>query len=278
MTNDGPTPTPGFDVETTERTILLVDDEENILSSLRRLLRRDGYRILTAGGGAEGLEVLAREAVDVIVSDQRMPGMNGTDFLKQVKEGWPHTVRIVLSGYTDLGSVTEAINDGAAYKFLTKPWDDEILRLAIREAFTYKWMQDENRMLHKMLVEINSELSEANRRLSEQTSLVTDALHITQDMLHFLPIPVLGVNHDGVLMLANQAALDLLCMRARPRIGHPIALALPPELAAALRDDNAHGLQPLKFLGRDWCLHRTRLPGADRGEVIALVAGKEPPT
>lgn len=264
----------GFEVETTEKTVLLVDDEENILSSLKRLLRRDGYRILTAGSGAEGLEVLSREAVDVIVSDQRMPGMNGTDFLKRAKAGWPQTVRIVLSGYTDLGSVTEAINDGAAYKFLTKPWDDEILRLAIREAFAYKWVQDENRMLHKMMVEINAELSEANRRLAEQTTLVTDALAITQDMLHFLPIPVLGVNHDGILVLANAAALELLCMRERPRIGHPVALALPPELATALHDEDAQGPQALKFLGRDWSLHRTRLPGPERGEVIALIACK----
>ena len=116
-------------------TILLVDDEPNIVRALSRTLRRDGYRILTANSPAEGLEVLAREAVDVIVSDQRMPGMSGTEFLSMVRDMYPNTVRIVLSGYTDLTTVTDAINRGAIYKFLTKPWEDEDLRKHIREAF-----------------------------------------------------------------------------------------------------------------------------------------------
>ena len=117
------------------RTVLLVDDEENILSALKRLLRRDGYRILTAGGGAQGLELLASEPVDVIISDQRMPQMTGVEFLRQVKALYPETVRLVLSGYTELQSITDAINEGAIYKFLTKPWDDDQLREEIRDAF-----------------------------------------------------------------------------------------------------------------------------------------------
>ena len=117
------------------RTVLLVDDEENILSALKRLLRRDGYRILTAGGGAQGLELLASEPVDVIISDQRMPQMTGVEFLRQVKALYPDTVRMVLSGYTDLNTVTDAINRGAIYRFLTKPWNDDELREHIRQAF-----------------------------------------------------------------------------------------------------------------------------------------------
>ena len=117
------------------RTLLLVDDEANILSALSRTLRRDGYHILTASGADEAFDVLAREPVHVIVSDQRMPGMNGTELLSKVKDMHPETVRIVLSGYTDLGVVTEAINQGAIYKFLTKPWNDEELRRQIQDAF-----------------------------------------------------------------------------------------------------------------------------------------------
>ena len=116
-------------------TLLLVDDETNILSALSRALRRDGYRILTATSAEEALDVLGREDVHVIVSDQRMPGMSGTELLTKVKGMHPQIVRIVLSGYTDLGAVTEAINQGAIYKFLTKPWNDEELRLQIRNAF-----------------------------------------------------------------------------------------------------------------------------------------------
>lgn len=119
-----------------ERTLLLVDDEPDILNSLKRLLRRNGYRILTAGSAAEGLELLSLNRVQVIVSDQRMPIMSGSEFLSRVKSLYPDTMRIVLSGYTELDALTDAINRGAIYKFVTKPWDDVELRETIREAFT----------------------------------------------------------------------------------------------------------------------------------------------
>ncbi|MES2951193.1 MAG: EAL domain-containing protein [Pseudomonadota bacterium] len=118
-----------------EDTLLIVDDEANNLSALRRLLRQEGYRVLTASGGEEGLELLAVNSVQVIVSDQRMPGMTGSKFLSLAKELYPDTVRIILSGYTDLEAVTESVNQGAVYKFLTKPWDDGALREHIRDAF-----------------------------------------------------------------------------------------------------------------------------------------------
>ncbi|HET6718407.1 MAG TPA: EAL domain-containing protein, partial [Rhodocyclaceae bacterium] len=119
------------------RTLLLVDDEAGILSALKRSLRQDGYDILTAGSAREGLNILATHPVQVIVSDQRMPEMNGTEFLSRARDLYPDTVRLVLSGYTDLGSVTEAINRGAIYKFLTKPWDDAALKKDVREAFRH---------------------------------------------------------------------------------------------------------------------------------------------
>lgn len=118
-----------------ERGLLLVDDEENVLRALVRVLRRDGYIIHTATNATEGFELLAKNRVQVIVSDQRMPGISGTQFLSRVKEMYPDTMRIVLSGYTDLATLTDAINRGAIYKFLTKPWDDEDLREQVRDAF-----------------------------------------------------------------------------------------------------------------------------------------------
>jgi diguanylate cyclase (GGDEF)-like protein len=118
-----------------ERTLLLLDDEENILRSLIRLFRRDGYRVLSATNAHDAFELLARHPVQVVLSDQRMPGMSGTEFLSQVKALYPETIRIVLSGYTDLASVTDAINRGAIYKFLTKPWDDDALSAQVQDAF-----------------------------------------------------------------------------------------------------------------------------------------------
>ncbi|MDE3735827.1 EAL domain-containing protein [Pseudomonas resinovorans] len=119
------------------QTLLLLDDEENILRALTRVLRRDGYQIFTATRAQDAFAHLAKHDIQVILSDQRMPEMNGTEFLSRVKDLYPDTIRIVLSGYTDLKSVTDAINQGAIYKFLTKPWDDDQLRAVIAQAFLH---------------------------------------------------------------------------------------------------------------------------------------------
>ncbi len=118
-------------------SLLIVDDEPHILSALRRLLFDEGYRIFTAESAREGLELLAQNEVQVIITDQRMPNMCGTEFLKRVKAVHPNTVRLVLSGYADLPTVTEAVNEGALYKFLVKPWNDDELLGQIRDAFLY---------------------------------------------------------------------------------------------------------------------------------------------
>ncbi|OBV40404.1 EAL domain-containing protein [Janthinobacterium psychrotolerans] len=122
------------------QTLLIVDEDVNVLSSLHRLFRPDGYQILTASTPAEGFELLALHRVHVIVCDQRMTGLSGTEFLSKVKELYPATIRIILSGYTGLEAVLDAINRGAIYRFYTKPWDDTELRDNIRLAFQHYWM------------------------------------------------------------------------------------------------------------------------------------------
>ncbi len=121
----------------TGRTLLLVDDEPSVLSSLRRLLRREGYTLLTATSGADGLELLAGNNIGVVISDARMPEMSGSEFLSRVREMYPDSVRIMLSGYTDLDSVTKAVNSGELFRFLTKPWDDAELLDTVRVAFRH---------------------------------------------------------------------------------------------------------------------------------------------
>lgn len=125
------------DTDSEQQTLLLVDDEPNILRALTRVLRRDGYNIIVADCARSALEKLAIHDVQVIISDQRMPEISGIELLSQVKEMYPDTVRIVLSGYTELETVTEAINRGAIYRFLTKPWEDDQLRRNVREAFQF---------------------------------------------------------------------------------------------------------------------------------------------
>jgi response regulator RpfG family c-di-GMP phosphodiesterase len=169
-------------------TILLVDDEENIIRSLVRLLRRDGYNIITANGGKEGLEVLKEKKVGVILSDQRMPEMSGVEFLSQVKELYPETVRMALSGYTDLNSVTDAINHGAIYKFLTKPWEDDLLRSNVDDAFKHYRLYTEN------------------KRLSMELKM----LRFTQEVMNTQPIGILGINEKNIIALANVHVHEML--------------------------------------------------------------------
>jgi EAL domain-containing protein (putative c-di-GMP-specific phosphodiesterase class I)/FixJ family two-component response regulator len=200
-----------------QRTLLLVDDEEHILSALRRLFRRDGYRLLTATSGAQGLEVLAANAVDVIVSDQRMPGMTGVEFLRHAKEMRADTVRMTLSGYTDLQSIIDAVNEGAVYKFLTKPWDDVRLREHVAQAFHARELAEENRRLAREISSANTELAEANRRLKSlaqreqgRVNLMTGAADAARGLVDLMPVAVFGFDPGGLLVYVNRTAFDLL--------------------------------------------------------------------
>ena len=143
-----------------QRHLLILDDEENVLRALRRTLRPTGFRIHIASTPEQAFEVLALHPVGVVMSDQRMPLMTGSEFLRRVKDRYPQTKRIVLSGYTDLQSITESINQGAIYKFLTKPWNDAELLALLELAFAEYELGAENQRLHQ-------ELQHANRRLAE---------------------------------------------------------------------------------------------------------------
>ncbi|MEO8057094.1 MAG: EAL domain-containing protein [Burkholderiales bacterium] len=260
------------------RTLLLVDDEENILASLKRLLRRDGYNIITACGAAEGLQRLAETEVDVIVSDQRMPGMTGVELLRRAKELYPDSIRMVLSGYTELQSIIDAVNEGAIYKFLTKPWDDERLRGHVAEAFRQKDMADENRRLARQIESANADFIELNARLElavsqqrEQADLLATSTGSMRDALDSLPAPVLGSAADGTLAFVNREA-EALLPGAAAMLGRPLREVLPNELLMAVGEasSEAHGVA---FAGRRFTVLTRSLNGggAMRGQLVLLV-------
>ena len=215
------------------RTLLLVDDEPNILSALRRLLRGDGYHILSAGSSAEGLALLQENVVDVIVSDQRMPGLTGVEFLGIARKLHPETIRIVLTGYTELQSIFGAVNEGAVYKFLTKPWDEGLLREHIRAAFVHKELAEDNRRLIQEVQCINRELAATNRQLGlslaetrQQVELNMHMLEITREVLQGVDIPVLAIDDQLMIAFANDAAATLL-QRRGALLGADARLLLP---------------------------------------------------
>jgi response regulator RpfG family c-di-GMP phosphodiesterase len=131
--------------EEAKNTLLIVDHDRGVTAALTRLLRRDGYRVLVAHAVTEAFELLALHAVQVIMCDQRMPMMTGAEFLSKVRKLYPEPVRILFSGYTEIQALTDAVNRGAVYRFLLKPWDDAELRANISEAFReYWWTHREN--------------------------------------------------------------------------------------------------------------------------------------
>jgi EAL domain-containing protein (putative c-di-GMP-specific phosphodiesterase class I)/CheY-like chemotaxis protein len=225
-----------------QRTLLLVDDEESIVQSLKRLLRREDYRILSASSGAQGLELLAQNDVDVVLSDQRMPEMTGEEFLRRAKELYPNTVRIVLSGYADMQSITNAINQGAVYKFMSKPWDEKALKEGIQEAFKRKEKIDAGQRMLQDIAAVNENLLKDKQSLAlllgeqSHTAMVSQAaLQMTQENLFLLPVPVLGLDPSGLVVLRNEAfyalalspdaCMNLAALVATPTSGQPFTLA-----------------------------------------------------
>jgi DNA-binding NtrC family response regulator len=140
------------------RTILFVDDEKNILTSLRRGMMDEPYNLLFAESGKEALEILEKNEVHVIVTDMRMPEMSGLQLLKIVKEKYPHIVRLVLSGYTQVSTLLTAINQGEIFRFITKPWklEDEF-KSVIVQAIDYYNLHIERDRLAKEIEELKKE-------------------------------------------------------------------------------------------------------------------------
>ncbi len=159
---------PSQSAATRPPVVLLVDDEESILSALKRLLRKEGYDILSAGSAREGLKVFDGMEVDLVVSDHRMPEMTGVEFLSNVKDVSPGTMRILLTGYADMNAVVDAINHGQVYRFVNKPWNDEELKILLRQAIETGRLQKEVQALNALTRKQNEELKALNQDLERK--------------------------------------------------------------------------------------------------------------
>ncbi|MBI5591379.1 MAG: response regulator [Deltaproteobacteria bacterium] len=153
-----------------EHFILLVDDEQSITRSIQRLFRKEKYQILTAASGQEGLDVLAAldQPVSLIISDQRMPGMTGAQFLEKARALAPDAIRFLLTGYSDVKDILDAVNKGEIHRYLTKPWNDDDLLLQVRSALEAYELKAENQRLHKLTAQQNEALTELNQDLEKK--------------------------------------------------------------------------------------------------------------
>lgn len=145
--------------------ILCVDDEPSILSALRRLFRAHGFQVLAAEGGQAGLDLLDTENIDLVISDMRMPHMDGVVFLEHVRQRKPDILRLLLTGYADIASITGAINRGEIYRYIAKPWDDNDIILTVKDALERSALVKEKKRLEALVVAQNEELKTVNASL-----------------------------------------------------------------------------------------------------------------
>ncbi|MBT9598764.1 MAG: response regulator [Vitreoscilla sp.] len=165
-------------------TLLLVDDEPSILSALRRLFRPQGYRILTAEGGSAALELIHNDSVDVVISDMRMPNMDGAQFLERIRQVQPDAVRLLLTGYADITSTIAAINSGQIHRYIAKPWDDNDIVLTVREALARRGLEVKNKQLTELTAQQNDQLRRMNGQLEERVKHRTAEIAQINDMLN----------------------------------------------------------------------------------------------
>lgn len=156
--------------------VLVVDDEPNVLAAFKRLLRKEEWHALTASSGAEALEILDSEPVDILISDSRMPQMSGTELLSIAQKRWPHCLRILLTGYPEMDSLIKSINQGNLYRFIQKPWDDDEVRMVLKQAARLAFAERERSRLTKLLQTRNRKLRELNHQLEQSVAKRTNAL------------------------------------------------------------------------------------------------------
>jgi response regulator RpfG family c-di-GMP phosphodiesterase len=157
----------------TQPVVLCVDDEERILTSIKRALRKQPYQLLFASNGADALQLMEENHIDVVMSDMRMPGMSGAELLESVHARWPDTVRILLTGYSDMASTVAAINKGRIYRYLSKPWKNEDLLTSIASGLEFKLLRDEIGMLTKLTEAQNEALKRRNDDLEAKVEART---------------------------------------------------------------------------------------------------------
>ena len=175
----------GDDVSAPQLSILCVDDEESVLRALQRLFRQEAFTVLTAASGKEGLAILHRtENIGLILSDQRMPEMTGTVFLQAAAALRPDVPRMILTGHSDATTAIDAINQGEAYRFQFKPWNDHELLQAVRDGLQRYRLIQENFRLNEVVRRQKDELEEWNVNLKNRVLQQTAVLRIKREEAH----------------------------------------------------------------------------------------------
>ncbi|MBT8373859.1 MAG: response regulator, partial [Deltaproteobacteria bacterium] len=185
--------------------ILLVDDEKSITKALRRLFRTTGFKIKTALSGQEGLDVLKKSAepVSLIISDQRMPEMTGARFLEKARKIFPDAIRFLLTGYSDMDAIVDAVNKGEIHRYLTKPWNDDDLLIQVKQGIAQYEMVLENRRLNQLTKKQNKELKGLNEDLEQKVIQRTKKIEQKKEQLKESHIKLEKSFKDTIRLLAS---------------------------------------------------------------------------
>lgn len=229
--------------------VLFVDDEAGILSALQRLLRKESYDIRTTTSPEEALKLVAGEKFAAVISDHRMPEMEGTALLERVKKISPETVRVILTGYADLNATLDAINKGFVYRFLSKPWNDQELIMTVRQAVAQFDLLQENRRLHELTLAQNHELRDLNGNLEkkvEERTAETVRLHKDLEKSFLASVRALaGFTEMNSPHIGSHSRRVAARSKAMARLlGLPSKDAMQLEVAALLHDIGEIALPP----------------------------------
>lgn len=230
--------------------VLIVDDEESILRSVQRLLRNQPYEVVTAGGAKEAIAIFERETVHLVMADHRMPGRTGVELLREIRDRWPETIRIILSGYTEVKAIIGAVNDGEVYKYFTKPWNDEEIKINLRRALEQYDLQAENRRLTEEIVGQNEQLRQLNALLDQRAADATAGFTSFQRMLDGVEVMVLTIDAHGLIVAANAPAMRLTTTERPELIGTQAHRVLPAQLHPAIDGSHEADAEHMPAAGR----------------------------
>jgi PAS domain S-box-containing protein len=198
-----------------ELSVLFVDDESDILNSLNRFLRREVYRKTFVDNATEALNLLETTPVDIIVTDLRMPGMNGLELIKEVKTRYPNTIRMIVSGSQDIDQIIESVNKGEIFRFIPKPVDPDSFKTILNDAIDYYGLKNEREELFEQISLKNRQLTDINTSLEKLTTELMRSEERFRSMN--------DAAHDAVFMLDENGQILYRNIAAERLFGYPRA-------------------------------------------------------
>lgn len=235
--------------------LLFVDDEPNVLKSLKRLFTSPKHRIFLAESGAAGLEILQQQPIDLVISDMRMPQMDGAEFLTRVAENWPDTVRILLTGYADIESTIVAVNSGRIYSYCRKPWENSELTMLVDNALEQQRLREQRKQLFEVIERQNSQLKELNASLEDKVEKRTEQLKLSLQRL--------DRTHDALKKQYSEsvkAFARIIEMRPGIKSGHSTYIAEKAKQVALQLQAGADEIKDIIYAGLLWQIGKMSLP------------------